>query len=112
MEAVISYVHNEDDCRTRQLLQYFGEEDYKRCGICDNCINRDRHQHDEAERQHYKKQIFQLLREVHEVNEEKLVRILDPDNKELFLTLLSELVDHAQLYYDDFGYLNLSRTHN
>ena len=110
MEAVISYVHNKDDCRTKQLLSYFGEEDYTHCGICDNCVNREKHKHDEAERAHYKKQIFQLLREVYEVNEEKLVRILAPDNRELFLTLVSELVDHAELHYDDFGYLNLSRT--
>lgn len=111
MEAVIAYVHNEDHCRTRQLLHYFGEEGYDSCGVCDNCISRERHKNDEVERQHYKKQILQLLREVNEVNEEKLIRILAPDNKELFLTLLAELVDHAVLYYDDFGHLNLSRTH-
>ena len=46
MERVIAYLHDEDSCRTKQLLNYFGEEDYRECGICDNDVRRKQHEDD------------------------------------------------------------------
>ena len=107
MEAIVGYVHNKDICRTRQLLDYFGETDYDSCGLCDNCVNRQKRKYEETKRRHYQEQILQRLTETDNLNEEKLVRILAPDNKDLFLSLLSEMVDHAVLCYDNRGYLYL-----
>ena len=36
-EAMISYVENCGECRSRQLLNYFGEAQSENCGICDVC---------------------------------------------------------------------------
>lgn len=36
-EAIHAYVHNNDECRSRQMLAYFGEKDSRRCGCCDVC---------------------------------------------------------------------------
>lgn len=109
MEAVISYLHDEEDCRTKQLLAYFGESDYGNCEVCDNCI--DRHRHDKADyhREHYEKQIKEFLKVEEGMTEDELVRVLDPSDKKLFLQLLSELIDHGDLHYDDFGLLHSSR---
>ena len=40
MEAVIAYTQNLMECRTQQLLTYFGEEKNYKCGKCDVCIER------------------------------------------------------------------------
>lgn len=37
IEAVLKYVANNEKCRSRQLLEYFGEKNTKDCGICSVC---------------------------------------------------------------------------
>ena len=39
-QAMIDFVSNDRDCRSRQLLAYFGEESGKDCGVCDVCLSR------------------------------------------------------------------------
>lgn len=38
IDAVIGYAKNDDLCKSRQLLSYFGEENVTDCGICSVCI--------------------------------------------------------------------------
>ena len=40
MEAMINYVSSTNHCRSRLLLDYFGEENTMDCGICDVCLNK------------------------------------------------------------------------
>lgn len=110
MEAVIAYLHNEEMCRTRLLLEYFGETDYQNCEVCDNCLSRHKHEKDEYHRKHYKRQVLELLKKDDDLNEEEMVKVLDPSDKALFLNLLAELIDHGDLHYNEFGFLKLSRT--
>ncbi|MCM1177704.1 MAG: RecQ family ATP-dependent DNA helicase [Clostridium sp.] len=37
MQAMIDYVQEEDECRSRYLLRYFGQEKTQDCGNCDVC---------------------------------------------------------------------------
>lgn len=39
-EAMIAYAGNDRECRSRQLLAYFGENDSKVCGKCDVCAGK------------------------------------------------------------------------
>ncbi len=39
IESVISYVERSDRCRSRLILEYFGEEKTENCGKCDVCRN-------------------------------------------------------------------------
>jgi ATP-dependent DNA helicase RecQ len=39
VQALIEYVQNTGECRSRLLAAYFGSPAVKPCGICDNCIN-------------------------------------------------------------------------
>ncbi len=38
IKAIIDYVYNDQICRSRQLLSYFGEQKTENCGICDVCL--------------------------------------------------------------------------
>jgi len=40
MEAVIRYFSATEVCRSQMLLEYFGEKNSERCGICDVCLAR------------------------------------------------------------------------
>ncbi|MDP4206105.1 MAG: ATP-dependent DNA helicase RecQ [Bacteroidota bacterium] len=49
IKAVTDYANNFTDCRSRQLLKYFGEERSIRCGNCDVCKSLDKKEDDKAE---------------------------------------------------------------
>jgi ATP-dependent DNA helicase RecQ len=40
METMINYVSSTNHCRSRLLLDYFGEENTMDCGFCDICLNK------------------------------------------------------------------------
>ena len=40
MEALIGFIENDSDCRSKQLLSYFDEENLTDCGICDVCLSK------------------------------------------------------------------------
>lgn len=42
MESVMNYVQSTGKCRSKLLLQYFGETDTYRCGTCDVCLERNK----------------------------------------------------------------------
>lgn len=42
VEAIIVYATNDNVCRSRQLLRYFGEENTKDCGCCDVCKSKNK----------------------------------------------------------------------
>ena len=39
IEQMLHYASSSDKCRSRMLLEYFGEKDAQDCGYCDVCIN-------------------------------------------------------------------------
>jgi len=38
LKSVLDYVVSDKSCKSRQLLDYFGEKESKNCGICSYCI--------------------------------------------------------------------------
>lgn len=50
VDAVIAYGFNQDICREKYLVEYFGETNAELCGHCDTCIDkRKRHNHTAAD---------------------------------------------------------------
>ncbi|BAV10152.1 ATP-dependent DNA helicase RecQ [Filimonas lacunae] len=40
MQTMLRYLHLEKECRSRYIATYFGEENGRDCGVCDNCMTR------------------------------------------------------------------------
>ena len=49
MEKMLEYASQDEECRPRVLLRYFGEEDAPGCGCCDVCLARSRKEKDFSE---------------------------------------------------------------
>ena len=62
LQAVINYVKTKDQCRSQQLLEYFGEKCLQRCGKCDVCQERNKMQISDQEFEEVKNQIRDLIR--------------------------------------------------
>ncbi len=39
LNAMILFINDLAECRSKKIAAYFGGEEIKKCGICDNCIN-------------------------------------------------------------------------
>ncbi len=61
LEAIIAYAENKVVCRSQQLLNYFGETDNYRCGICDICLERNKLEVNDIEFEDIKAQLIALL---------------------------------------------------
>ncbi|UWX56259.1 RecQ family zinc-binding domain-containing protein [Maribacter litopenaei] len=56
--AILNYINNDKECRSKQLLKYFGEQDVKPCGVCDICLGES---NQDSELDYVKKQVVKLL---------------------------------------------------
>lgn len=85
VESMLQYVENNFNCKSEQLLHYFGEENTERCGICSVCL-KDNKEHGTRELQTISEQILVLMesgelssREICErltFAEEKILKVL------------------------------------
>ena len=99
INAMLRYAKSNDKCRSRQLLEYFGEKGTKDCGQCDVCQSHQPHDTKQAQQQ-----ILTLLsdRKRHHVTE--LFRLRLP--KEEMDAALAYLLQEEYIIQQD-GYLLL-----
>ncbi|MBN2891447.1 MAG: RecQ family ATP-dependent DNA helicase [Bacteroidales bacterium] len=98
IEAVISYVQREDKCRSRLLLEYFGEKDAPNCGRCDVCHNKKRKSPDGFKA--LRETIFGFL-EVHNMSSKELIEKLTGDEDNIQRVIRSMLDDGEIIMTDD-----------
>ena len=93
--SVINYAKNQKVCRSRMLLDYFGESNSEDCGQCDVCLHHRKDYLAEEQIEKARKSILSLLADgrqhwIHELN--KL-----PLSSDLIDTALQNLVDEEQI---------------
>jgi ATP-dependent DNA helicase RecQ len=59
IERMVEYATEQNTCRSRVLLEYFGEENVHDCGQCDVCLRRKKHS--DSAHQHLQQRIAELL---------------------------------------------------
>ena len=104
IHAMISYLQTGNQCRSRQLLRYFGEENDHDCGQCDVCLS---YQHTLTTGQKMadaRRQILDLLADRQRHHITQLRKITLP--YEQIEAALEELILEEDIYLED-GYLFL-----
>ena len=104
IHAMIQYVETDNQCRSRQLLRYFGEENAHDCGMCDVCLNENRTLTNKKKTKEVRQLILDLLadRKPHHVTQLRQL----PLPYEQIDTALEELMLEESVYLED-GYLTL-----
>ena len=105
IHAMLDYVQTDNQCRSRQLLRYFGEKNDHDCGQCDVCLSYNRTLTNEEKREEAQQQILSLLadRQPHHVTQLRSI----PLPYEQIDAALEYLMLEEFLYMED-GYLTLA----
>lgn len=105
MQAMVDYASTDHRCRVQRILEYFDEQRWDNCGLCDVCMaNRKRENKEEAGEIH--QEILNLLSSSAMTSEE-LEQKISPRDVELFVDVIRELVDEGRVEYDEVWRLRL-----
>ena len=98
VKKMLAYVED-NFCRQKQLLQYFGEENSKECGVCDVCLGRNEAKVSTDDFDRYKEKIKQQL-EGGALPLKELVGSFAPKREATILKMIELLVDEGMLEMD------------
>lgn len=92
IESVINYVESSDTCRSRMLIEYFGQECDEDCGVCDVCIsNKQKAQPQKAREEAYAR-IMEFIGEGVTLAQ---IENLGGEQQKLYLEIVRELIDRG-----------------
>ncbi len=97
LERMVSYATNDGECRSQQLLRYFGETGSKPCGYCDVCLAKKKDYLSASQVKPAVKEILRLLDDGKEHPLHELHR----------LTIAKDLLDNALEYLIDEEYVTV-----
>lgn len=104
MDAMVNYVNQSHRCRMQVIQEYFDEVTYDTCGKCDVCLNKKKKEN-LAVFSDYHDQIIYLLRQKN-MTVEELEQAVSPNDHELFIEVVREMVDSVEIGYDAFWVLS------
>jgi ATP-dependent DNA helicase RecQ len=106
IQAMLAYIQTNNQCRSRQLLRYFGEENDHDCGQCDVCLSYAHTHTNPAQSGQAQQHILTLLAD-HKRHHVTQLRQL-PLPYEQIEAALEDLLLEEQVYLED-GYLTLAQ---
>ena len=98
MKAMLVYAKNDMVCRSRQLLEYFGETTSADCGICDVCIAHKGKTHQPKTLKPAKEAILQLLADGEKHTASELRSLNAPSDQVAYM--LKDMVQEEQILTD------------
>lgn len=96
IDAVSRYMFGVEECRSRTLLRYFGEEATEDCGMCDVCRNKKKEAEENGEKtEKIKNTVLYLIGKGH--TPEYIVEQLEPSQRHTAIELIRRLADAGEI---------------
>ncbi len=96
IESIISYVKEDSVCRSRMLIDYFGQEVKDDCGICDVCIRNRNNSNFSSRQLAVRKHILELLGKNGRMKIGQIETIA-ADEYKFYLQILWEMIDNGEV---------------
>ena len=93
IESIISYVKETGECRSRMLIDYFGQPAENDCGICDVCLKNKNLGGGKARRKEVQQLILQMLSDAGGELKLTAIETVAADQSSFYLTVLREMID-------------------
>lgn len=107
MKAMIAFTETDFRCRMQMIQDYFDEQTDATCGICDVCISK-RKKDNLVAFGSLREEILSVMK-THVFTVEQLEKQIAPNDRELFVDVVRELVDEGLLMYDSVWRLKRKR---
>ena len=98
--SVIQYASNQSQCRSHVLQNYFGEEDNKRCGKCDVCLERNKLNINDQEFEAIMLAIQNLISQ-NPMHVDDIIMAIVEYREDKMVTVLQFLSDNRQIAMND-----------
>jgi ATP-dependent DNA helicase RecQ len=98
IESIISYANENEICRSRILLKYFGQKETHDCGHCDICLSKNETGLKRCEFNSIKEAVFKKIGDGELTNNE-LIDSLEGDKKKI-IKVIRYLCDLDQIHYN------------
>ena len=106
-QTIKAYAQNLTVCRTKILVNYFGEENFESCGVCDICLSRKQNQKEEEQVKATKKEIMDLLAGGVELFIEALLAQIKNSKRVQALQLIREMLDVGLIEFKENGKIGI-----
>jgi ATP-dependent DNA helicase RecQ len=106
VNAMVNYIHETAECRSKIIASYFGDHQLSSCGVCDNCLKQKSIQLSKEEFDHINDRIVNSVKE-NSILTKDLLQQLAGINKQKAWRVLSFLQAENKIEMDDAGWIRL-----
>jgi len=111
LERMICYINNNNNCRSKFILDYFGEKNSRRCGICDICEKRNKVEVNEYQFGYFLNNIKPFLL-MNDLTIEEILKMSHPLKEEMVLNVMRWLIDNNKIEETEDGRYRWVRNKN
>ena len=96
LDKITNYIINKSSCRSKLLLDYFGEQESNKCGKCDFCINEKRNNIKESEYKEMTDKLENILKNK-ELTIEDICLLMPNYNDQKIISIIQYLFDNDRV---------------
>ena len=96
LDKITNYIINKSSCRSKLLLNYFGEQESNKCGKCDFCINEKRNNIKESEYKEMTDKLENILKDK-ELTIEDICLLMPNYNEQKIISIIQYLFDNDRV---------------
>ena len=96
LDKITNYIINKSSCRSKLLLNYFGEQESNKCGKCDFCINEKRNNIKESEYKEMTEKLENILKDK-ELTIEDICLLMPNYNEQKIISIIQYLFDNDRV---------------
>jgi ATP-dependent DNA helicase RecQ len=108
IDVLLDYIKNDTFCRSQYIADYFGDENAKPCGICDNCLWQKKISLSEEEFDRIHQKLIQII-QANPVYSKDLLKQIPDISREKTWKVINHLVAENKLIIDKMGKLELNK---
>ena len=97
IESIISYVKETEECRSRMLIDYFGQPADNDCGICDVCLKNKNLKGGNDRRKEVQQHILDIISKAVGEVELRAIETIAADQSNFYLSILREMIDDGSV---------------